>query len=220
MAEPCPDPRRPKLFQVFPEARALPLHLFPAVVREVREGIPDLDHILRPLQLRDQAVRLLRHEADAVQTGVELQRDRDLSPGLSRRLVQDRELAKAAEGQEQTVFHRRLHLGVQRQAHHQNLLRQARLAKLDPLRHMGHRKAVDPAEVGEEAAQDVGIRSGYLFALEPLQAAVVLTLWHGQRQAAAAEAQTAHDVGPFAARKVVVFAYDAQIGHTAGYRLR
>ena len=46
-----------------------------------------------------------------------------------------------------------LHLGVQRQAHHQDLLRQSRPAEFDSFRHMGHRETVDPAEVGEKAAQ-------------------------------------------------------------------
>ena len=153
VAEARLNPRCQKLFPEVPEAPALQVHLFPAVLGEVGEGVPDLDHILRLFQLGNQPLRLLRPEADAVQTGVELQRDRDLSPGLSRRFPQDRKLAEAAEGQKQAVFHRRFHLGVQWQTHDQNLLLQARFAQLDALRHLGDRKRVDPAEVGDDTAQ-------------------------------------------------------------------
>ena len=98
-------------------------------------------------------VDLLRQKADAVQAGVRLQRNRDFSSGLPCRLPQNRKLTEAAEGDQEIMFHRRFHLSVQRQAHHQDLLLQSRLTEFDPFRNMRHRKAVDPAEIGEKAPQ-------------------------------------------------------------------
>ena len=73
MAEPRRDPSRPEPAGEVTETLRLQLNLSVAVLGEMGEGIADLQHVVVPFQFFDQPVRLLRQEADAVQSGIGLQ---------------------------------------------------------------------------------------------------------------------------------------------------
>ena len=71
-----------------------------------------------------------------------------------------------------------------------------------------------------EAAQDAWIGGGYLLALKPPQACVVLAMGDGQREAAFAEAKRAHHLGILLALLKLVLPHYTQVGYACSHTLR
>ena len=69
------------------------------------------------------------------------------------------------------------------------------------------------------AAQDRGIGSGNLFAIEPLQTIVAATFWNGKGEAALAEAERTHHFSILSPFLILVLAHNSKVGHTACHTL-